>query len=472
MSREELENNLEMPKEFLESIMSELNAKVGAATAVFRTYEARMDMFSNVMGKGETEILAMADAVGVNLYDATLDTTEMLKQLSAGMITTRNDIDSLFGESAARTFGWFEQKIARDDATIGMDESARAAREAIQAGEFGNSDALMFMQEQMGFGSDFFQGDRMAAANALVEMFGRGGSVYTQEGGQLEGMESSILTPEVLHGLDQYHAQVRQDNATAMQGLITGNLGTLGLTNTGGFDAFGSISGEQRGALTRLFEGTGPLGQLMDEEGNVGVSAWNLQGALRDILGAGFNLESITPTGDAVALDIEAGAVEFHTSVGEFSNAVTTLVERLGIQSGDTSSPMASTLAAHSRISQGLAGKRTITSGQRNWGLGSSQSDHLTGRALDLTGSNLGGYASKVNAGGGFAEMHGIGDTRHLHAVPVGDSGSPRGGGGGIGGSYNYTINVTGGPNANATEVANLVMAQIQNTERSHRERA
>ena len=77
-----------------------------------------------------------------------------------------------------------------------------------------------------------------------------------------------------------------------------------------------------------------------------------------------------------------------------------------------------------------------------------------------------------MNAGGGFAEMHGMGDTRHLHAVPAGDSGSPRGGGGGQGGSYNYTIIVTGGPNANANEVANLVMAQIQNTERSHRERS
>lgn len=466
MSRDELANNLEMPKEFLETIISELNSKVGAATAVFRTYESRMDMFSNVLGKGETEILAMADAVGINLYDATMDTTEMLKKLSAGMITTRNDIDNLFATSAATTFGWFEQKIKRDEATIGMDESARAARNAIESGDFGNADALSFMQEQMGFGSDFFQGDQMASANALVEMFGRGGSVYSQKGGQLEGMESSILTPEVLHGLDLYTTQVRQDNATAMQGLITGNLGRLGLTNTGGFDAFGDITGEQRGDLTRLFEGS------MDAEGNQGISTWNIQGALRDILGTGFNLETAPTGGAAAALDIEAGAVEFHTSVGEFDTAVQTLVARLGMRGGDTSSPMAGTLAAHNRISQGVAGKRTITSGQRNWGLGSSNSDHFTGRALDMVGSNLGGYASKVNAGGGFAEMHGVGDTRHLHAVPVGDSSSPKSGGGGIGGSYNYTINVTGGPNANATEVANLVMAQIQNTERSHRERA
>ena len=470
MSEEELATNLEMPAEFLERTLSGINAKVGAATAVTEKYESRMSMFTNVLGKGETEILAMADAVGVNLYDATMDTTEMLKQLSTGMITTRNDIDNLFATSAARTFDWFNQKIARDEATVGMDESARAARNAIQAGAFGNEDALVFMQEQMGFGSDFFEGDRMAAANALVEMYGPGGLVYSQKGGQLEGMESDILTPEVLSAMLQYHAQVREDNETAMRGLITGNLGALGFRNTGAFDAFGDITGDQYEDLVTMFTGGGPLGQLIDDEGKVTTSTRNVQAELFRILGPGFQIGDAPTGGDAAALNITQGAKDFNTSVGEFDTAVTKLVENLGIR--DTSSPMAGTLDAHNRISQGLAGKRTITSGQRNWGLGSSTSDHLTGRALDLTGSNLGGYASRVNAGGGFAEMHGIGDTRHLHTVPAGDTSSSKAGGGGIGGSYNYTINVTGGPNANANEVANLVMAQIQNTARSHRERA
>ena len=482
MSHEELQNNLEMPAEFLSETLSLINAKVGAAQAVTDKYTNRMDMFQGVMGKTEIEILAMADAVGVNLYDATMDTTEMFKKLSAGMLTTRNNIDTLFATSAASTFDLFGQKISRDQATIGMDESARQAREMINRGEFGNEEALAFMQEQMGFGSDLFEGDRMAAANALVEMFNpEGGLVWGQTSGQLEGdkYRDAIMTPEVQAILAQYTEAVLADNIAAMQGLVTGNLGMLGFTNAGGFSDWSGITGEQRGDLTRLFEGTGSLGQLFDDDGNVAVSKRSLQGALFEILGPGFQLaDAPTTAADVAALDMNTAAATFGTSVGEFETAVVTLVERLGIQGAgtgphsDTSSPMAGTMAAHARISQGLAGKRRITSGQRNFALGSSRSDHFTGRALDLVGSNLGGYASRVNAGGGFAEMHGMGDTRHLHAVPAGDSGSPRGGGGGQGGSYNYTINVTGGPNANANEVANLVMAQIQNTERSHRERS
>jgi hypothetical protein len=133
---------------------------------------------------------------------------------------------------------------------------------------------------------------------------------------------------------------------------------------------------------------------------------------------------------------------------------------------------MAGTLAAHGRISGGLPGKRTITSGYRNYALGSSNSDHVTGRALDLVGDNLGAYQRGIKSGGGYAEFHGMGDSRHLHAVPaIGDTSTSQGGMG-TSNTSNYTINVTGGPNANAQEVASLVMNEIQNLQRTNRERS
>ncbi|SVD27547.1 uncharacterized protein METZ01_LOCUS380401, partial [marine metagenome] len=281
----------------------------------------------------------MADAVGINLYDATMETTEMLKKLSAGMITTRGDIDNLFADSATRTFGFLETKIARDEASIGMDESARSTREAINAGEFGTTDALRFIQDQMGFGSDLFEGDRMAAANAMVEMFDRGGSVWTQEGGQLQGdkYKDAILTPEVRAILMQYQASVRQDNETAMRGLITGNLAGLGLRNTGAFSAYGDITGEQRGDLTRLFEGGGPLGALMDDEGVARYDASVIQGAIRNILGpaSGISLGLAPTTAEEVAAsDIEQAAIDFGVSVGEFQAAVDSLISTIGIGTG------------------------------------------------------------------------------------------------------------------------------------------
>lgn len=144
---------------------------------------------------------------------------------------------------------------------------------------------------------------------------------------------------------------------------------------------------------------------------------------------------------------------------------------------GDTaSSRWGSTLGRHMAFSSMLPGNRTITSGVRNWGLGSPSSDHLTGRAYDLTGDNLGQYANMVNGAGGFAEFHGSAGSRHLHVVPpVGDSTTPAlvsamaASGGST--TNNYTINVNGGADP-ADVIARKVMDEIDRRERTNRERA
>jgi hypothetical protein len=66
-----------------------------------------------------------------------------------------------------------------------------------------------------------------------------------------------------------------------------------------------------------------------------------------------------------------------------------------------------------------LTGKRNVTSSFRTTNLGSPSSDHAAGRAYDLTGQNLGQYASLTKSAGGFAEFHGAASTRHLHVVPA-----------------------------------------------------
>lgn len=101
-------------------------------------------------------------------------------------------------------------------------------------------------------------------------------------------------------------------------------------------------------------------------------------------------------------------------------------------QAGDTKASKArgsggglgSTLGIHGRLEAMTPGSRTITSAVRNWG---ASGDHQAGRALDLTGSNLNTYAQGVRSAGGFAEFHGRGKGRHLHAVyPAGDTKRPR----------------------------------------------
>ncbi len=142
---------------------------------------------------------------------------------------------------------------------------------------------------------------------------------------------------------------------------------------------------------------------------------------------------------------------------------------------GDTStSRLSRTLGKHMAFNAQIAGNRTVTSGLRNTNLGSGMSDHKFGNAYDLTGDNLGQYASLVNGSGGFAEFHGAAGGRHLHVVPPsGDSSTPATTGG-MGGTVtnNFNISVQGGPNANANEVARQVVTIIEEKQRSMKERS
>lgn len=142
-------------------------------------------------------------------------------------------------------------------------------------------------------------------------------------------------------------------------------------------------------------------------------------------------------------------------------------------QSADTaSSRFARTLVAHSMFNAMLPGKRLMTSGLRNYNLGSLSSDHLTGAAYDLTGDNLGAYAKLVNANGGFAEFHGAAGSRHLHVVPPhGDAMNPAAVGA-YGGVVNnsYSIVVNGG-DASPQAIADEVMMRIQRIQRNAAER-
>jgi tape measure domain-containing protein len=118
---------------------------------------------------------------------------------------------------------------------------------------------------------------------------------------------------------------------------------------------------------------------------------------------------------------------------------------------GDTSSPRVRGRGGSYGASVGMrhalgGGGLTVTSGVRNFALGSHNSAHRTGRAEDLVGSGLPRFAARLNAAGGFAEFHGSGEGRHLHSeYPVGDTSAPRVRGGG--GSVSYggdTFNIVG----------------------------
>jgi len=155
-----------------------------------------------------------------------------------------------------------------------------------------------------------------------------------------------------------------------------------------------------------------------------------------------------------------------------------------GSSVGDTtSSRLSQTMARHSAINAQLTGNRTITSSYRTGNLGSINSDHVTGRAIDLVGQNLGQYAVLTRQSGGFAEFHGTAGSRHLHVVPgpgaIGDAMTPSVNtmsstavaGTSSSGGNTYTFHINGG-NSSPEEIANVVMQKIKRAESIARERS
>lgn len=195
--------------------------------------------------------------------------------------------------------------------------------------------------------------------------------------------------------------------------------------------------------------------------------------AIKDVFSQGFTLTSSAATINAPYAGVSASNV----TVTETSGNDTSMPYSRSI--GDTAQNLSRTLDAHNRINN-MAGNRFITSSYRNFSLGSSNSDHINGRAYDLVGDNLISYRDAVKRDGGFAEFHGDRSSRHLHVVPrIGDSISP---------AYSMTAGVLATPGtqssapnvynvnvygagSNAEEVANLVMHKIKVTEKMSRER-
>lgn len=146
---------------------------------------------------------------------------------------------------------------------------------------------------------------------------------------------------------------------------------------------------------------------------------------------------------------------------------------------GDTTaSRFRQTMSSHAMFNSGLSGKRTVTSGVRNWGLGSVDSDHTSGAAFDLVGDNLLAYGKNVRDSGGFAEMHGGPDSRHLHVVPsVGDTYSPRpvaarqAAAPAAVAAGPVVVNVYGSEGQSVQALADEVIDRLERKQRSERER-
>lgn len=119
-----------------------------------------------------------------------------------------------------------------------------------------------------------------------------------------------------------------------------------------------------------------------------------------------------------VGLAVQAGQF-----VGSKIGDRRTPVAHRGTPRGFDRGHLSRSLSLYGAAASMTPGRQVLTSTVRGYNIGAN-SDHLTGRAFDVAGSNLGRFARNVEALGGHAEFHGGGSGRHVHAV--GDRATPR----------------------------------------------
>ena len=187
----------------------------------------------------------------------------------------------------------------------------------------------------------------------------------------------------------------------------------LAMTDSMFAEVLGDITDEELATQVNIFKDK-VIQAITEGEGLVNAEADRLASVLGQVV------DAVGGDAQMVIDGIGSKAVEVLNSLG------------VELPTGDTASPKSNlmrTMGTHSMIDAMISGNRQVTSGYRTHNLGSSNSDHVNGLALDITGDNLGAYATAMRSAGGFAELHGSGSSRHLHVVPpmaMGDTPSPQ----------------------------------------------
>jgi len=488
MTEEEYKKAKGNIKEFFKTLEETTQRNSDAFTFIQDTSIKKVDRFSKIFGVSTDKINEMADAVGVDLYDATAKSIDQIKKLSEAMIDTRREMmasaSNRLGETSQK---YFTSKIDSIEAEKQLDVNAFGLRDKFNAGGLGQQDVLQFLQDQSTALTTFYGGDQIKATAEFEKMFGKGGTAFSQVGGALEGLEPVLNMLATTKDGNQLQGFIGENSRGALSDLtqmVTSNLGKSGQGLVGGDTA--GLSGFLAGTTdTQRMAIENASARDMTDPKNVD--------ALKSVIAS-----IATANGDAFRLKIEAiadpmadAATTLAGASEAFKASVDLLIEAIG-KGGDTRTPrgrigdstmsnLGNTLSSHNSVNSRLAGKRSITSSYRNYALGSLKSDHVTGRALDITGQNLVSYRDSTNSSGGFAEFHGAGDTRHLHVVPpqggnaIGDSYTAVGAAGSQGDSSglgnttnNYSFNISG---TNAEDIANVVMRKIAATGKSNAER-
>lgn len=505
-------------EEFLNTILGQSENNLKVQDYVTDKYESKLKQLSKAMGKSEEDIISLAQETNTNLFDVKQNFADTMASITKGLARTQQEINAQFSDKQGDLMDRFRILEEIDKAPAILDEIGRSLYEKGQAGPLSVGDASSAIQEMISGFNQFYGGNTAQAAMSMIEQLGPNGLAYQQENGYFSdpNVKAAFTTGAVAEELKAYAAEIFAADGSGLvgqapMGQLTAALAEL---DSGGLQGSGAIFEDLPRVFTELakidpakyfklqeFLDPDKQSSLREGKGINELSGDQIYKVLGSQLGSllpempGWQKLSTTVPdveGDLTNLGIKASEV-----AAAFDSVSSLLYEISGVTpptpktgtAPDTTTPRGDTASSrfnatfmkHQALSSMVTGKRQITSGVRNFNLGSINSDHVTGGALDLVGQNLGQYKSAVEANGGFAEFHGVNGARHLHVVPnaraTGDSstavsvGSVGQDGSTMGGSTNnYSINING-YNKSPQQLAAEVLALIKSNERSITER-
>jgi hypothetical protein len=523
----DFEAMLKKPEDAIKKMIEGNDYFTQAALEVENKYAKRMPFFAETLGMSEEAIIKLADATGTNLFDAFANTEDMVKQLASGMINSFDDMQRAAGKTMSEITAIFQKPLDIKESTLAFDENIRNLRDQINAGTAGETEILTAFANVPGQLIGAKGGDQLAAMYEMARLFDpKVGRIFSQVGGPLEGQQGylestipgklqetsdlarasvgNIGSERIVAGLLGAGLQLGEGQALVIkeaikQGFLETGAGSKGsITQTELNDILATLDRsdftdptQQQAFANKIALKIGESDRITVEKFKVPLDASALKlddsaKQLFDAANAIIRASGGTPSTATSPSQTGRSASRANSTDNSLRGNAASLDDgdtRTRRAFGDTSSNLARTLSTHSALSGQIPGRRSITSSYRNFALGSLNSDHLTGNALDIVGDNLVSYRDAVNRSGGFAEFHGgFGPGRHLHAVPslrpFGDELPQVGSMSMAGGmpsngavTVNNTFNISG-VDGSKEELVNTIVAKINASVRDARERS
>ena len=489
----EQDNAYRMTKDF--------NDEMKAYADINTVNTERMKQLEKTSGKSGAELELLAKDLGVNLYDATVKYSDLVAKLGLNMIRTAGQLNNAIVDVMTAAGDMFRKRREARESIITINQSTRGLRDTLVSGGLSDAEKTTAVE---GYFENYFNqilaatgGDAKAAYLATTGSFGTEGKGVYAPGQVLEGQYGAV-NPVYQQGIAEVKKGIGTEYGSQLQAMV----GALGF-NIDAKQAERLIGGLSDQDMTKFLNLSDRNALFMGQKGD-----YTSEDITKILSTVGLGGVSLTRTPeealDAVAKQTENladASAGLKTAIETFNKytddlfkggmngrpewftkeAFDSITKDTSTPRGDTtSSRLSQTMARHAAMDSQLTGKRTVSSAYRTTGLGSINSDHVTGRAYDLTGQNLGAYSRLVHENGGFAEFHGTQANRHLHVVPAraGDTSSPMApmgmstmttGGGGSTNYFNIEIN---GATQSPEAIANMVMAKIAEKERNARERS